>query len=72
MQNECLYRETMPSSQLQLPEQGIKIIINLVKKLKSILSDKKLLAIGIAVSGIIIGDKWDFYDFTKFTGLEIY
>jgi N-acetylglucosamine repressor len=58
--NNCLCRETMPSSQLQQPDQGIKIIVNLVNKLRSILSDKKLLAIGIAVSGIIIGDNGSF------------
>lgn len=53
MQNECLHREVMPASKLQQPDQGIKIMFDLVRRLqKTVIPDKKLLAIGIAVSGI--------------------
>ena len=53
LQNRCLHMETMSVSKLQQPDQGIKKMIDLIGKLRTtIIPHKKLLAIGIAVSGI--------------------
>jgi predicted NBD/HSP70 family sugar kinase/biotin operon repressor len=58
LQNRCLNKETVPTSDLQQPEQGINMIIRLAKKLQAnTIPGKRLLAVGIAVSGInFVGD----------------
>jgi N-acetylglucosamine repressor len=52
--NQFLYHETISSFELRQPSYGIPKMIEMVKKIVTeILPHKKLLAIGIAVSGIV-------------------
>lgn len=52
--NQVIFRNVMRASELQNPNQGIPKIIEMIHQIKSkIIPRQKLLAIGVAVSGIV-------------------
>ncbi|MGE5582282.1 MAG: ROK family protein [Bacillota bacterium] len=67
--NQNLYNETLPSSELGLPDEGIKKIFALIQRVKSFVGPgKKLLAIGIAISGIPMGNDCNYMTIPNLPG----